>query len=271
MSEIEETTNAVAEICKAVPIYQDAVQPAAKQIGQSLETIAKTVNLALSPVSGLVWGGEKIKDWVSTKVAEKLRDVPPENIVSPRPNVAGPLLESMRYTGHEEALRDMYANLLASSMNKNTSHRAHPSYVEVIKQLTSDEARLLSYIGKDCGPIPLLTLRAESKDESGGQDVIRHISLLGKAAECEVCDNMPVYIDNLCRLGLIVVSYEQHFTAPGIYDELEQSPIILAFKELAEKDNDWEMAIKKGGIWVTELGKQFSAVCVQPALRAKAE
>ncbi|WP_368192497.1 hypothetical protein [Aeromonas sp. s8] len=58
---VEGTINAVTGLAKAVPIYQDAIQPAAKEIGKALGTVAKTVNVALSPVSALVWGYEQIK------------------------------------------------------------------------------------------------------------------------------------------------------------------------------------------------------------------
>ena len=86
-SNIDTTINAVTNLVKAVPIYQDAIQPAAKEVGKALATITKTVNVALAPVRGLVWGYEKIEDFVSTKVSEKLRNTPEKEIVTPKPNV----------------------------------------------------------------------------------------------------------------------------------------------------------------------------------------
>lgn len=89
---------------KAVPVYQDVVQPAAQEIGKVLKTLVMAVRVALSSASALVWGYEQIEDFVSTKVADRLKNVPPENIVTPKLNVAGPALESLRYTGHEPTL-----------------------------------------------------------------------------------------------------------------------------------------------------------------------
>lgn len=93
-SNIRDVVDAVAGVAKAVPVYQDALQPAAQEIGKALQTVAKTVHVALAPVSALVWGYEQIKDFVSVKVADRLKNVPPENIVTPKPNVAGPALVS---------------------------------------------------------------------------------------------------------------------------------------------------------------------------------
>jgi abortive infection alpha-like protein len=135
--------DATTALVKAVPIYEDLVQPAAKELGIALETITKTVNLALTPISGLIWSYESIKDFVSSNVSEKLKNVPPENIETPDPLVAGPAIEALRYAGHEETLRNMYANLLANALDKETKSNTHPSFVEVIKQLSPSEANLL--------------------------------------------------------------------------------------------------------------------------------
>jgi hypothetical protein len=55
-NKIAETVKAVQGLVEAVPIYQDALQPAAKEIGATLHTVARCVNIALFPVSSLVWG-----------------------------------------------------------------------------------------------------------------------------------------------------------------------------------------------------------------------
>ena len=75
-NKIRDLAEAVKGVVEAVPIYEDALQPAAKEIGTALQTVAKTIHIALAPVSALVWGYDQIKDFVSTKVAEKLKDVP---------------------------------------------------------------------------------------------------------------------------------------------------------------------------------------------------
>ena len=115
-NKIRDVVDAITGVAKAVPVYQDVVQPAAQELGKALQTVAKTVHIALAPVSALVWGYDQVKEFVSTKVADRLKNVPPENIVSPKPNVAGPALESLRYTGHESSLSDLYAKS-ASGLN----------------------------------------------------------------------------------------------------------------------------------------------------------
>jgi len=147
-SNIKDVIDATTGLVKAIPIYVDLVQPAAKEIGHALGTVAKTVNLVLAPVSGVVWSYDLIRDFVTTRVSEKLKTTPLENIVSPNPVVAGPTLEALKYSGHEKILSEMYANLLANAVDVNTLDKAHPSFVEIIKQLSPMEAKLLLFLSE---------------------------------------------------------------------------------------------------------------------------
>jgi hypothetical protein len=139
---------AVAGLVKSVPIYQDALQPAAIEVGKALGTLAKTIHVALAPISALVWGYDQIKDFVSLRVSEKLKNVPTEDICTPNPMVVGPALEALKYTGHEPTLSEMYANLLATSLDSTSAAKAHPAFVEIIRQLTPHEAKLIELLTK---------------------------------------------------------------------------------------------------------------------------
>jgi hypothetical protein len=265
-NKVKETVEAVTGLVQAIPIYQDLAQPAVKQVGKALETVGKAINVALAPVGALVWGYEKCQDFISTKVADRLKDVPPEDIITPKPNVAGPAIEALRYTGHEETLSDMYANLLAASMDKNTASGAHPAFVEIIKQLTPDEAKLVGLFvpGR---PFPLLNVRASHKNDpeqtKGGIIRLSHFSLLGSLAEVEFENLTPAYLDNLCRLGLInYLTPNIYYASPGIYDGLESHPDVLALKKEIETNPDMQCDFERTGFNITELGKQFAKVCV---------
>ncbi|AXV67616.1 DUF4393 domain-containing protein (plasmid) [Pseudoalteromonas lipolytica] len=260
---VEGTINAVTGLAKAVPVYEDAIQPAAKEIGKALGTVAKTVNVALAPVKGLVWGYEQIEEFVSSKVSEKLQNTPEEEIVTPKPNVAGPALESLRYTGHEESLRELYANLLAASMDSMTSARAHPGFVEILKQITPDEAKLLKLFTHH-RPFPLLDVRQESTEagKRGGRDILKSFSTLGEEAGCENANLTPSYLDNLSRLGLIEIPTFFEYTAPNVYDQLESHPTIESIKQQLNNLPNQQCQIQRRGAQVTQLGRQFINICV---------
>lgn len=264
-NKIRDAVDAVTGIAKAVPVYQDVVQPAAQEIGKGLQTVAKTVHIMLAPVSALVWGYDQVKDFVSTKVADRLKNVPPENLVTPKPNVAGPALEALRYTGHESSLSDLYANLLASSMDSNTAEGAHPAFVEIIKQLTPDEAKLVSLFLSDIA-LPLVNLRWEympnEQGNSGGKEVLVHYSHLGVIAGCEFPHMTPSYIGNLCRLGLAEVPTFWQYTNSDVYAPLENDPLVKELKDMIDANPAITPVLDKKGLRVSELGKQFARICV---------
>jgi len=59
-NKIRDAADAVKGIVEAVPVYKDIVQPTAKEVGTALQTVAKSIHLALAPVAVLVWAYEKI-------------------------------------------------------------------------------------------------------------------------------------------------------------------------------------------------------------------
>ena len=261
-NKVKGTIEAVTGLVKAVPVYEDLLQPVAKQLGKSLETVGKAINVALLPVTGLVWGYENIQVFLATKLADRLKDVPPEDIITPKPNVAGPAIEALRFTGHEESLSDMYANLLAAAMDKNTADGAHPAFVEIIKQLTPDEAKLISYFMKPL-PFPLVSIRAEHVDfEKGGHDIAVNISLLGSKANLELPHLVPTYLDNLCRLGLTDIPNDYAYIDKSLYTELEESAEVKLRQKPELLKPDYKFKVHQKAVKVTNLGVQFGSICV---------
>ncbi len=264
-SKVRDVVDAVTGLVKSIPVYQDALQPAAQELGKALHVVAKTVHIALAPVSMLVWGYGQIRDFVSTKVADRLKNVPPENVITPNPNVAGPALEALRYTGHESALSDLYANLLATAMDKATAEGAHPAFVDIIRQLTSDEAKLIAFFVQE-KPFPLINLRWQFKTKVegkiGGVDVLVNYSHLGQLAGCLYPQMTPSYIDNLCRLGLAAVPSFFEYTTSGAYDPLETDPYVKGVMASIEANPELKPVIQRKGLQITQLGRQFIHACV---------
>lgn len=262
-SNVADIANAVAAVAKEVPIYQDALQPAAQEVGKALGTVAKLVNVALAPVSALVWGYEQIREFTATKVAEKLKDVPPEKIVTPSPNIAGPAIEALRYTGHEESLSEMYASLLATAMNKDTIQKAHPAFVEIIKQLTPDEAKIVRGFAVRWSPIPIISILVGEPGVSvseGHTIVLRHFSKVGENAGCEHLQLVPAYLDNLIRMGLCEIPSGWAYTDDSLYSGLVEDPEIIAIVD-KYKRAEREVDFRKLALHVTDFGYQFALAC----------
>lgn len=264
-NKIRDAADAVKGIIEAVPVYQDVVQPAAREIGAALQTVAKTIHIALAPIAAMVWGYETVKDFVLTRVAEKLKHVPPERIKTPEPHVVVPALQALRYTGHQESLRELYANLLATSLDAETSEQAHPAFVDMIKNMAPDEARIMRLFAVR-ERFPTIDVRAFLKDEKGYWVPMRRYSWVGKEAGCAFPDLTPNYLDNLVRLGLIE-SPGPHglgaptLAAPNTYEPLEQADDIMQLKAEVEAHGG-HVEFGRSFVQVTDLGAQFCRACV---------
>jgi len=254
--QIKDVAEAVKGIVEVVPIYDDLIQPAAKELGKSLETVAKVINVALSPVSALVWGYDQIKAYIQPALEQRLKDIPQERIIPPDPAIAGPALDALRYTGHKEDLRELYANLIATAMDSNTTHTAHPAFVEVIRQLTPDEAKIITFLSIDDAYVPLVNLRQIVND--GQVTIYRNFSLVGEQAGCLNVNLTPSYLDNLVRLGLIEIPAQASLTTTSLYDNLENHPIMRKIKDLSEAST----LFTRGYFHLTAFGKQFCDTCI---------
>lgn len=259
---IEGTINAVTGLVKAVPVYEDAIQPVAKETGKALQTVGKAVNAALLPIRGLVWGIEQIENFVHTKVAKKLERVPVENIQTPDPAVAGPALESLRYTGHKESLSELYANLLASSMDSETAKNAHPGFVEIIRNLSSDEARILFLLFGAQPVAPIIDIRKKNKADSSGVNLHELVCTIGFDAGCEHRDLVGSYLINLERLGLIELDKGRFLTAADAYTRILEDAPVKAIIESLNSQEGHEAEITKYFAKLTALGRQFGQACI---------
>jgi len=226
---IKATIDAVTGLVQAIPVYQDTLQPSAKQIGKSLETVAKTVNIALAPIKVLVWGYEKIEEFISQSVTKKLQNVPEENIITPSPSIAGPTIEALRFTGEDLNLRELYSNLLANAMDNTTADSIHPGYVEIIKNLSSDEALILQAFCSQ-NQFPLIDIFHQIPELNSEVVVYRNFSHFKNFYNLKRPDLTSVYIDNICRLGLTEIPVGKYIIKKGLYERLENDNSLFTLK-----------------------------------------
>lgn len=257
----KDIVESVRGLVEAVPIYEDAVRPAVRELGKGLETIAKAINVALLPVSGLIWGYEHVKAFVETRVAEKLATTPAERIQPPSPLVVGPALEALRFAGHIEPLREMYANLLATSLDRDTASTAHPAFVGIIREMTPDEARILRLFVTR-GSFPFVNLETTDKQSGSSSMVVKYHSHMPAEAGAEHPELGPMCVDNLRRLGLVEVVDDAWLTAPNTYEPLEHDPALADAIRAVEANELRKADFVRGIVRITELGKLFIGACL---------
>ena len=198
---------------------------------------------------------------VHRMLQEKLKNIPPEDIVQPSPRIAIPSLQNASIT-EESKIRELYASLLANSMNKVVKDGVHPAFVEIIKQLSPDEAKILRYMSI-FSSVPTISLRAENKDQSG-ITVINCFSNIGELMKCEKPYDIGKYFDNLERLGVIRKSGAfESFTDKSIYEPLKSHEFIKEKEDSIQNSLDRNIPnILEGFVEITSFGRAFCDTCV---------
>lgn len=206
-----------------------------------------------------LYGREKNREAVRRAIDEKLESVPIEKRVEPEAYVAVPALLQIDYCYDSEELRNLYANLLVSSMNSDTKSNVHPAFTSIIQQLSPDEAKLLQTL-HDTSNIPIIDLQIELN--TGGYNIIvSNFTNIGDEV-CECADKISTYIENLSRLKLIEIDSTAYIDNPQLYEQLETHPLISKYTTKTVSNGNWEFQPKLARI--TIFGKQFIEICVTP-------
>lgn len=252
--------DATGQAIKTVPeIYDDLFKPAVKESGIFLERIPRAINAALVGVD--CWVEEKKYRLDETKklLEKKLENVEPDKIVPPAPYVAIPALQAISYSMDSEELRDLYANLLSKAMNVDTKESVHPSFVEIIKQLSPVDALILKNI-LEHRVTPLIDLSIEV--EQGGQ-VLHTYNISWIDAYPQSIINIS--LDNLIHLGLIDIPHDLSYSVHTHYDVVKNTNnYISAYKALEKVLPSYKGTIseKLKLIQASSLAKLFYKICI---------
>lgn len=220
-----------------------------------------TIENALSPLSNLVWDYDKIQAEFMPELKKKLSNISIENIITPDLTIAGPAVEAIRFSGHKPELRKLYAKLLATSMDKSISYLSHPSFVEIIKQITPDEAKLIKYFSIT-SILPIVSIQAEHINDYSSVILVRHYSHFGLKAGCEYQDLITNYLDNLSRLELIKIKTDTSYKNEKYYDEFNTDVFLMDYLKRPQIDPDYTYKLLKGNVALTDFGVQFIKACL---------
>jgi len=126
----------------AIEAYKDVLRPSAREIGSILQNTVKVARFVFAPLDLLAAQQDRWQRFL-TKVATKVEE---ENLVEAPAQVVGTIIEGMLYVDDESMIGEMFAQLLADSIDKTKQNVVHPAFPKIIQQLSHDEAVILYYL-----------------------------------------------------------------------------------------------------------------------------
>ncbi len=257
---MSEKENALAELAKQIPvkdIYTDLLHPALSEAGKGLQGVTR---VALAPISGMVWCYDKITGYLDAAIPEYFarRKIDKVKIQSPDVAIAVPAIEALRYTEQKEELREMFVNLLGASMNSDTAELVHPAFVEIIKQLSVDDAICLSYLKGYRKALIDFEVRVDTEYVMVGSNEV--------VIPEEFENNITSHINNFIRLGIFEKVRTIRDSCSYEFEEVENKIKVLAVEDYIEETNKTQyekITLNAEYYWLalTEFGDDFVSIC----------
>jgi len=126
----------------------------------------------------------------------------------------------------ELTLRERGEELLRKSRDVWSDDEAHPAYGRILDEVAPDEARILLLLLRG-GPQPSVDVRTGGPVGMVSSNLLSAgLTMIGPRAGVRYLDEVPAYLNNLFRLGLIWFSREQ-LEDPLEYQVVEAQPDVL--------------------------------------------
>lgn len=230
---------------------QTTVEPQvpARTVAQRLKRVAAVAMPALDAVRARVAE-------LNARVDDKLADIPEERRQPAPATIAAPAALHYALLGESDDvadLREMFENLLASSMDSNTAAGTHPAFAAMISQLTPDEARILKSMDRD----DYAFVNVYAFDQNGARQTVASRTTLGIGLGIDE-ERQQQYISNLDRLGILRFSTRSSADIDGHNKLVDALGAEFAGRHVMTSDDSIE---------VTPLGRQFLDACVRPPAR----
>lgn len=255
LAEDEKTKEVLLRVAEDSPEMRAAARSMAARVA-----VTERVKLKLYQPFARMVGVSKVyfEDTFPQEMADKIANIPEENLITPAASVAVPALQGLSYTFEEPDLKDLYLNLLATASDDRRMNRAHPSFADIIKQLSSAEAKVLNDVFAGGHAVPVVRIKEQLKGPPESFEILLshllpYISDDGKPIELP---QGPMWIDNWQRLGLVRVTYKDFvISGEDSYDWVESRPEYI---RIAAQSRVTHVSFDKGALQITDFGRQFN-------------
>ncbi|MGY3314644.1 hypothetical protein ACV242_003140 [Peribacillus simplex] len=202
----------------------------------------------------------------------KIEQVEEEDIVEVSPEIGVPILQKLSYVKNDD-IAELFTSLLASASSINTCSLVHPGFINVIENLSVDEAKILQYLSNiSSKTFPFIYLEVFFTN-SASVIVNDFLTNLENVISLLFPENIPLYLSNLVSQGLLIINHTSYLARPGVYDDLNNSyKSIIESEETKYRDMQLDLSegakfedcqVKKGYCELTKFALSFTKVCIR--------
>ncbi len=255
-----------ADLTKTVEnSYEDTFKNPLKTSSDIVSTVLDFFhNTVLYPLQKYnLYAKDKLQNYAS-ELENRAQSIPKKNLVNPRVNILGPAIEGLKYNLDEEYIKEMFTNILISDMNTEKQSKVLPSYIEIVKQLSRDDALILKFFKENLplnAPIvnaPILKLKYENVKDHGFYYFHNNLALIYNSSDFFTLP--AITIDNLLRLKIITIDFSKQLSTSK-YEQVFQK---IKASQNIQKDleNILKFTYFAGVLEITDFGKNFIDICL---------
>jgi len=239
-------------------VYDDTLKQPLKSSSNAITTLVDFFhNTVMYPMQKYnLYAKDKLQNYAD-ELENRAKAIPSENLISPRVNILGPTIDGLKYNLDEEHIKEMFTNILLSEMNNKQQKKVLPSYIEIVKQLSKDDAKLLKFIKDNklsCEPIIKLQLNSNSGIYYPSDDIFLIVNNSFQLIP-------SIIIDNLSRLKIIDLDFLSWRNNEDLYKN--------AFQKIKNEtpmgmipSSSTKLDYSKGLLKITNYGKNLIDICL---------
>jgi len=258
------------------------ISPVPKFVDTALVNIAdaptKQMGSTFADIWFLVFGGigqvadkRRMKyatalDSYSKELNNKISAIPESNRIDADIQIVAPALEASKYCIEKEELREMFVNLIVSSMNNEKESVLHPIFTDIVKKLSPLDAKILNIISfedsNDDGTEEFLG-KIELKELAFSIAVIQNLGLVQfkdfetNSDEVSLLDKKHKILNLLPEIDLYFENVQDNFTLNFVLNVVEK---IIYDSGMGKNTRNSDDLKKMLGL--TPLGERFKTICL---------
>lgn len=178
--------------------------------------------------------------------------IPTEYQVEPSSYIALKGVNELNYSLEEDYIKEMFQNLLIADMDSRKQNKVLPAYIEIIKQLSIEDASFLqNFNNAKTTFFGLILVNYDIAPNPIGKELI--------ISKDKIITLKDIVVDNLERLNIIKVYDDKFLTDTQQYD--------IGFKLIQDKyinPGPFQLGLtyKKALLMITDFGKNFIDICL---------
>lgn len=262
-----------------LPINSDTINKSIDLIDESTKEtrkeLDKTTAKGVNKLAQLFWAspiGIKADVYIQErpykmkKALEEMQKKYDENIpakyqAEPSSYIALKGVNELNYCLDEDHLKEMFENLLVSDMDTRKKSKVLPSYIEIIKQLSKEDAVFLSNLKNKnlLHSLPIINLKLVDNKTHSFNYVSNTIICLENG---DFIGIPQIVLDNLIRLKIVEIPFDEYMATTSSYEKtFEKLKILPDFSPFNNVQGN-HLDYKKRKIEFTDFGKNFIDICL---------